>query len=331
VYHKSPTSLATLYDIFCATALGFWLIFRFDIGILHARSYVASVSALVLKFFLGIYYIFDMRGFWADERVDGGIWPKNSKLYRIAKKFEKSFLLNADVVVSLTHKAVIEMKKFPYLNNKNTHFEIITTCTDLELFSPRSDLDDIVDRPLTIGYVGSVGVWYLFEEVLDYYKLLKEVVPDARLNIFNKGGHDYINECLNKTDIDKKSIFLETQDHLGVAHAMQSMDAGIFLIQPLYSKISSMPTKLGEFLGCGVPCVCNIGVGDVADIIDDGNVGVVLNSFDKDEKKESIFCLLKLIKDPKIKNRCRKIALKYFSLEDGIHSYNNIYHSLDVK
>ena len=69
----------------------------------------------------------------------------------------------------------------------------------------------------------------------------------------------------------------------------------------------------------------------MADIINNGNVGVVLNSFDKSEKRESILRLLKLIEDPKIKSRCREVSLKYFSLEDGIRSYNNIYRSLDVK
>ena len=46
-----------------------------------------------------------------------------------------------------------------------------------------------------------------------------------------------------------------------------------------------MPTKLGEFLGCGVPCVCNDGIGDMTDIINSGKVGIVLNSFDKVEKE----------------------------------------------
>ena len=92
-----------------------------------------------------------------------------------------------------------------------------------------------------------------------------------------------------------------------------------------------MPTKLGEFLGCGVPCVCNSGVGDMADIVNNKCVGVVLDSFDKNKKKESILHLLELIKDPEIKNRCRETALEYFSLEDGVNSYNNVYNSLDAK
>ncbi len=326
-YHKQPTALATLWDIFNATILSFWLVLRYKLKIVHARSYVASVVALVLKKFLGVYFIFDMRGFWADERVDGGLWPKNSYLFRVSKRLEKSFLLNSDMVVSLTNKAVQEMQKFSYLKEKIPQFKVITTCTDLELFKPRTYIDKIQNQAhsLTIGYVGSVGTWYLFEEALDYFKLIKEVVPDARLHIINKGDHDHIHKCLKKIGIDQKSVIIEGKDYIGVAQAMQSMDAGLFIIKPVYSKIASMPTKLGEFLGSGVPCICNSKVGDMAEIINNGKVGVVLNGFDRNEKMESIFRLLELIKDPKTKDRCREVALQYFSLNDGIDSYKEIY------
>jgi glycosyltransferase involved in cell wall biosynthesis len=332
-YHKKPTLIATLWDISKATILSFWLVLRYRLRIVHARSYVPSIVALLLKKIMKVKYIFDMRGFWADERVDGDIWPRDSYLYHISKKLEKYFLLNADVVISLTHKAVSEMSKFSYLRERTPDFKVITTCTDLDLFKPKYNLkyNEKKIKPFIVGYVGSVGVWYLFEEALAYYKLIKEAVPNAQLHIINKGGHNYINKCLEEADISKESVLLEARNHLGVVDAMQSMDLGLFIIKPLYSKMSSMPTKLGEFLGCGVPCVCNSGIGDMADIVNNEKVGIVLNSLEKKEKKESILHLLKLIKDSRTKDLCRKAALKYFSLEDGINSYKNIYHSLDVK
>jgi hypothetical protein len=70
-------------------------------------------------------------------------------------------------------------------------------------------------------------------------------------------------------------------------------------------------------------------VGDMAEIVNNGKVGVVLNSFDGSEKKKSVLHLLELIKNPNTKNRCRETALKYFSLNDGIDSYKEIYRLLD--
>ena len=43
-----------------------------------------------------------MRGLWADEKVDSGVWDKTGFLYKIVKSLEKVFLLNADKTISLT-------------------------------------------------------------------------------------------------------------------------------------------------------------------------------------------------------------------------------------
>ena len=331
-YHKQPTALATLWDIAFGIALGLWLVSRYKLNIVHARSYVASVIALTLKQISGAKYIFDMRGFWADERVDGGLWPNGGHLYRIAKWFERKFLLNADVVVSLTQAAVDEINTFSYLQGKMPEFIVITTCADLKLFQPAQvqSTEHHSPRPFTLGYVGSVGVWYLFDETLRCFQLLRELVPDARLHILNRGGHEYIRDRVKAMNIDSDVVQIEATDQSGVARAMQDMDAGIFFIKPVYSKIASAPTKLGEFLGCGVPCLGNTGVGDMAAILENEQVGVALTCFDEDSMRTALKRLLQLKHTDGIKERCREVALRYFSLDEGVRRYASIYKQLDV-
>jgi glycosyltransferase involved in cell wall biosynthesis len=329
-YHKRPSAIATAFDIAQGLAVGAWAVIRHRIRIVHARSYVSSVIALVLKKICRMKYIFDMRGFWADERVDGGLWPAGGRLYRVAKWFERRFLLNADCVVSLTQAAVDEMRTFPYLQGRMPRFELITTCADLELFRPSQDDPNprSANRPFTLGYVGSVGVWYLFDETLRCFQLLRERLPDARLHIINRGGHDYIQERLATLNIDPATVQVEAADHAGVARAMQQMDAGIFFIKPLYSKTASAPTKLGEFLGCGVPCLGNHGVGDMAAILEKEQVGVAVDRFDESAMREAIDQLLQLTQTPGIQARCREVAMRYFSLDQGAARYRAIYDDL---
>jgi glycosyltransferase involved in cell wall biosynthesis len=329
-YHKTPTALATLFDILHSIVLSFWLVLRFNIKIIHARSYVPSLSALLLKKILGVNYIFDMRGFWPDERVDGGIWNYDSYLYKISKGFEKYFLLNADVVISLTENAVQEMRKFSYLKKEKIFFKVIPTCADLDLFNIKSKTNKQTNKQtIILGWVGSVGVWYLFDEALNYFKLILDIYPHSKLHVLNRGDVNYIFECIDRSGINPDSIVIESRDHKGVVDAMQLMDAGIFFIKPLFSKKASMPTKLGEFLGCGTPCVCNSGVGDMDEILDNENVGIVLNGFDAKERLDSISKLFELINDQNVKKRCRGVALKYFSLDKGVESYRKIYNNFD--
>jgi len=326
-YHKSPTALATLFDIAFGTVVGLWLVCRYGLNIVHARSYVASVMALVLKRLTHARFIFDMRGFWADERVDGGMWPSGGYLYRTAKWFERRFLLSADYVVSLTHLAVNEMRTFSYLQRKMPLFEVITTCTDLELFHSEESYADSRQsgRPFILGYVGSVTGWYLFDDTLRCFQLLRERKPDAQLLIINRGGHDFIRDRIHALNIDFDAVRIEEGNHEDVARAMQKMDAGIFFIKPIYSKMASAPTKLGEFLGCGVPCLGNSGVGDMGSILENEKVGVVLNRFDDDAMREAINRLLQLTQTDGISERCRDIALRYFSLDEGVRRYSHVY------
>lgn len=330
-YHKNPTVLATLWDIICGILLGIWFVLRYRLTIVHARSYVPSVMAVVIKKLTGAKYIFDMRGFWADERVDGEMWPLGGRLYLIAKWFEKIFLLSADYVISLTHAAVNEMITFSYLHNRMPPFQVITTCADLELFRP--DMPDLLlynkDSPFILGYVGNVRGWYLFDESLRCFKLLYESNNNVRMLIINQGEHKYIVDRLIALNINIDRVDIKKASRNGVAKAMQKMDAGIFFIKPVYSKIASAPTKLGEFLGCGVPCITNTGVGDMAQILEKENVGVTITNFDDLSLQIGINRLLQLINSDNINNRCRNTALRYFSLEDGVKAYSQVYKKLD--
>jgi glycosyltransferase involved in cell wall biosynthesis len=230
-------------------------------------------------------------------------------------------------VVSLTHAAISEMQNFDYLRDgKMPPFTVIPTCANLNRFT----VSAVERRDFTLGYVGSVGVWYLFDETLRCFQLIREKIPAARMHILNRGGHDFIKSRLNAMSISPDLIRLESGDHDQVARAMQSMNAGIFFYRPAYSKIATAPTKLGEFLGCGIPCLSNYGVGDMAEILEGDNVGVAVTDFDNATLKEAVNRLVALSQMSGIAEKCRSTAERHFSLEEGVARYARIYQSLDV-
>lgn len=328
-YHKKPSALATAWDIACGTALGLWLLVRHRLNAIHARSYVPSVMALALKRLTGARYIFDMRGFWADERVDGGIWPPHSRTYRVAKWFERRFLLEADHVVSLTRAAVEEMRRFPYLRDHMPPFTVIPTCADLSLFAPPS-----APRPagaFVLGYVGSAGTWYLFDEAVRCFVELMRARPGARFLVVNRGEHAFIRARLAAAGVPEDAFELTSSSHAEVPLQIARMDAGVFFIRPAFSKQASAPTKLGEFLGCGVPCIGNTGVGDMAGVLQDEGVGVALDGFNTPSLREGLRKLLDLVADPGTRPRCVAAARKHFSLDEGVRKYERVYDQLSPR
>lgn len=325
-YHKRPSALATAWDIGMGTLATSWLVRRHRLGIVHARSYVPSVMALVAKRCLGAKFLFDMRGFWADERVDGGLWPGDGNLYRVAKWFERKFLLAADHVVSLTHAAVAEMRRFDYLQGRMPPVTVISTCADLQRFRPSGVADK--HQGFVLGYVGSVGTWYMFDEVARAMRLLLDMRPDAHLLVINRGEHAYIARSLAAAGVPDQCIEIRAADHAGVPAQMARMDAGIFFIKPVFSKQASAPTKLGEFLGCGIPCLGNQGVGDMAQILESERVGVAVAAFDDDVLRDGLRKLVALCADDDVHRRCVEAAREHFSLDQGVERYREIYELL---
>ena len=325
-YHKRPTALATLWDIVQGTALGLWLVVRYRLQIVHARSYVSSVMALALKRLTGVKYLFDMRGFWADERVDGGIWARNGGMFRVAKGFERRFLLAADHVVSLTQAAIHEMQRFEYLRKHTPPFTVIPTCADLTRFTPLTHSRTEVE--FVLGYVGSAGTWYLFDEVAACFSQLLRLKPGAKFLIVNRGEHAYILERLAAAGVPSAAVELTTATHAEVPRQMARMNAGIFFIKPVFSKQASAPTKLGEFLGCGIPCLGNAGVGDMAAVLEGDQVGIAIKAFDETAFTEGLQKLLQLAQDPATQARCIASAKHHFSLDEGVARYAAVYQTL---
>lgn len=324
-YHKSPSAPATAYDVAVGVAVALSIVRRHGIRIVHARSYVAALMALAVKRISKAKLIFDMRGFWADERVDGGLWPRDGALYRTTKRLERTFLQAADHVVTLTHASKREIEKFEYLQGKMPPITVIPTCADLATFRPAETKSD---GNFTLGYVGSVGTWYLLDELLSFFKVLLTKRPGATLLIVNKNEHDLISSAAARADIPTGRYEVISSEHRNVPNHIARMHAGAALIKPCYSKIASAPTKLAEYLGCGVPCVGNAGVGDMDTILEGERVGVALTEFSKTGMDAAIERLLDLVSEPGMRQRCVETANRLFSLDRGVEKYNQIYRTL---
>lgn len=326
-YHNRPNLPATLYDL----VAGIWTAVRLArecrAQVVHCRSYIAGLMGLAVKRVTGAKYIFDMRGFWPDERVDGGIWRKTSLQYRVFKAVERRLFLGADHVVSLTRAGVSEFKKFDYLRNKKLSVTVIPTCTNLALFKPRIKSSDS-QTSFTLGYVGSVGSWYMFEQVAKVVSILFEQSPHSRFKIINKGDHSAIRQALLSVGVDLNRVEIKSVPYNKVGEEIGEMDAGVFFIKPVWSKRASCPTRMGEFLACGVPCLTNSGVGDVDEDFLKTHTGLTISYFDDETLKRSIAKLIELAKESSIESRCRQVAKDRFSLKAGVESYSRIYSEL---
>jgi glycosyltransferase involved in cell wall biosynthesis len=327
LWHNRPIGLvATLYDLLVGSFQSIRIAREVRAEIVHCRSYIASLMGLAVKRVTGAKFLFDMRGFWPDERVDGGIWSQSSMTYFVFKRVERSLFLSADHVVCLTKAGVREYEAFDYMRDERPKSTVIPTCTNLDMFRPQKTLGE----GFTLGYVGSVGSWYMFDEVALAVSRLFKMRPDARFLVLNKGGHQLIRKELHAAGVDMSRVELREASFAEVAAQIARMDAGIFFIKPAWSKRASCPTRMGEFLACGKPCLANDGVGDVEEDFRQTGTGVTLPVTSDGRLVTSgldaaLEALMAMASGPDMSVCCRAAAEERFSLDGGVEKYDRIY------
>lgn len=338
IYTASPPVLSTLKDIRTLKRAAKIIIQENQIEVVHCRSYITALVGLELKRKLKLRFIFDMRGFWADERIDGGIWklsnPVFSTIYKFFKRKEKQFLLEADAVVSLTQNAADEIHSWKGM--ENVPITVIPCCADLHLYQARP-LDDPsvlmwrkkLDLPVgkfVLSYLGSLGTWYMLDEMLDYFSVLLKEKPDAVFLFITPDNPEMIIREAADKGIPKASLRITKAARKEVPELAALSTVSIFFIKPSFSKKASSPTKMGELMAAGIPLIVNSGVGDVETILRDGGNGHVIGSFEKENYRESVLRLDALLKsNPENSISC---ANRWYSLKEGVERYKKIYENL---
>jgi glycosyltransferase involved in cell wall biosynthesis len=287
-YTKKPPVLSTLKDIWKMNRLAKKIHKEKPIEIIHCRSYISALIGLGFKRKCGVKFLFDMRGFWADERVEGKIWNLRNPLfkwvYSYFKKKEKQFFSESDGIISLTHagKKIILDWNLPHVSSEK--IAVIPCCVDLNLFNGESIKQEKkqelllklnLENKFIVGYVGSIGTWYMLPEMLQTFKKIKEQHTNSVFLFVTKDNSEQIILEAKKIGVSTDSLCFTSCIHSEVPTYISLFDLSIFYIRPSFSKQASSPTKQGEIMAMGVPIICNSGVGDTTEIIQKYHSGIV--------------------------------------------------------
>src|SRR5262245_15831163 len=293
--------------------------------LVHARGYVPAFIAQRL----GRPFLFDMRGFWPDERADGGLWTRKSVGYRLWKRIERSLLRDARAVVVLTERAKEEIARLR-LAPPSTPVRVIPTCADLTRFRavPESGRPHECRgaRPRYLVF-GATGTWYRRDETLDLAARALARDPAAVLHVLTLDDLAPIEEGLARRGVAAGRRLVRAVPPADAPRWISGARAAIVLLRSAWSKGASCPTKLGELFGCGVPVLMTAGRGDADRILDGDHVGVTVTAFDADALDASLDALDRLWKGGAgaLARRCRAVAEREFDLTEGVRRYDAVY------
>jgi glycosyltransferase involved in cell wall biosynthesis len=337
-YRNSIPLLSQALNFFSLLFLVKKLFRKNDYQIIHCRSYIPALIGLYLKKKSNIKLIFDMRGFWADERLDGKIWslnnPIHTALYRFFKIKEKQLFESADAIVSLTQTAKdYIINSFQIEENKIC---VIPCCVDTDLFSLKEVKSSeqerirknlgIDDTNFVLSYLGSIGTWYLLKEMLLFFKSLLTQYSNAKFLIITQDSSVMILKEVSNLNIDVSKIIITSAQRTGIPLLVSLSTLSIIFIKPVFSKIASSPTKLGEIMSLGIPVIANAGVGDMKNVLNSEIGGILISDFSNETYEKAIENIPEVLKIQP--NAIRSAAKKLFSLNKGVEKYCEIYKNL---
>lgn len=325
-YHKHPPVVSTVYDLRTLWLTVNRLHKRFNFSVVHCRSYLTSLIGLRLKKKHGVKLLFDMRGFWADERVEGGIWnlknPLFKTIYKFFKRRERDLLASSDHTVVLTHAA----RKFITENFSTGSITVIPCCVDTDLFNPEKYSEQsreilrkqvgLTSDDYVLGYVGSLGTWYLYDEMVDFFNQLKKEMPGTKMVFLTPDKHKVS---------ERDDFKVLTVSRANMPAYINLFNASVCFIKPTFSKSGSSATKIGEVLSMGVPMVVNSGWGDISTLPAFSKAGVIVENVDQITLSGAAVALKSLTLSA---NKIRTTSVGYFSLTSGINKYREIYNNL---
>lgn len=315
--------LAKLLDI----ARGVWLVARLTVAsgaqLVHARSHLPAAIGAIVSFITGRPLIFDMRGFLPDEYLDAGVWSSTDLRYRALRLAERLLLRYATEVVVLTHRAAAVLREEKRYASAigTTPITVIPCCVDLRRFAPGPTRETVA----TLVYSGSLGMWYLLEEMLAVYRAARRHVPSLRLLILNRGEHDVARAAIRDMPDLAQEIELRVADPIEMPKLLARCHVGIALIRASPSKRGSSPVKVAEYLACGLPVVVNSGIGDTDRLVTTYGAGHVIQVLDEAGLDAAGLAVARLLEDNVVRNNARRLAEAQFDVTTGIERYAQIY------
>ena len=292
--------------------------------LVHARSYIPAAVALTVHRLTGVPFIFDMRALWPEEMITAGRLRRGSFLHHAIVAAERACLRHAAAVVSLTDAAVAHLKSEYPKELDQQRLVVIPTCADLARFR-RAPANSPGVR--VHGCIGTIlSGWFRTDWLGAWLTTVAAADPSARFEIVTRDDPDRVREALDP------EACLGSRLSIGAAPASAMPDklalhdlSVMFYAGGETSELGRSPTRMAEVLGCGVPVVANAGVGDVARIITENRVGILVEGTEPAQMQQALAELDELLADPDLAARCRATAERYFSLEAATEAYRQLY------
>ncbi|HEX3426034.1 MAG TPA: glycosyltransferase [Acidimicrobiales bacterium] len=281
--------------------------------LVHARSDLPAASALLAR---GRCWVWDVRSFWADERISLGTLTRDSLQERVLRRVEAAAAQRASAVITLTEAAidVLARRHGEAIRDRAT---VIPTCVDTARFAlhPLPEADAV-----RVMLSGSFNALYDLETSL---RLISTIGKRRKIEVtlVRPRPSAWDEAVLSIGGRVASANFSEMPTWLAASH----VGLCVLRLGAADTLAACAPTKIAEFLATGRPVVVNAGIGDFDRLLTRYGCGVIIAEPTAAGLGGAADELCALLDDPGTPARCRALAVERFDLSDGVRRLSEVY------
>lgn len=336
LYTQRPPVLSTVKDLRVMTRVAEALNARERFDIVHCRSYLPALVGARMKQRHGTRFLFDMRGFWVDERIEGGLWPLSNPVYAVVARWfrgqEKRLLAEADAIISLTEAGEATIKRWRG-SDAGPPVTVIPCCIDEAAYPPITPERRAEGRKLlgisetaTVALtVGSLVGWYRLDRMMALFAEQRRQDPGAIFLFVTRDHRDLILSEAARAGVPTEALLIRSATRDEVPLFAAAADYAVLFGKAGTSPLARSPVKLGEYLAMELPVITDRVIGDVGVIMEESGAGVLVDRFDAEGYRAAISEMAGHTAD---RDRSRGAFRRWFDLDQGIRRYADVYSAL---
>jgi glycosyltransferase involved in cell wall biosynthesis len=272
-----------IFGVYAAVWL-LWNVRQYDI-VVTSTPPISTGSPGLLAAMLGKPWIVDVRDLWIDASVSLGYLQEDGIVERMSRWFQ-GLVLHAADRITVTTEGIGDSLQETYGNSLGTKVSIIPNGVDTDRFRPEQTTEtDTTLRsedptessptgqsPSTIIYTGNLGSAQDLESCIRAMNHLSD--EDAVLKLVGTGDRESsLKELTRGLELTDRVEFAGVVPRDDVPPLLTEATVGVAPLEGSEELAYAMPTKLYEYLACGLPSVVT-GKGEIERFIADSGGGV---------------------------------------------------------
>jgi glycosyltransferase involved in cell wall biosynthesis len=301
------------------------------IACIHAVCNIAGSMAYMLSSITRVPLIADSYEPHAEVMVENGTWKKDSLAYKILFNLEKKFTRKASKIIGTTSA----MKEYALTRFDTDIKELYVkpACVDFSKFHPTQKDSELLhkyglENKIVCVYAGKLGGIYLKEEVFDFIKCCYDYWGDRfRFLMLTNAPRHEIDEQIHRLKLPEHIVVSKFCFHEEVPKHLSLGDFGINPVKPGPTRRYCTSIKDGEYWATGLPVIITKNISDDSEIIEQNNIGAVLDDLSNESYIAAISKLNELFKEPReqLQNRVFNVAQRYRNYSIAKEIYSSIY------